>query len=119
MTWLVDESVDHAIADRLSQEDGLTVLYVAELDPGVTDEQVLELAAEEHAYLLTADKDFGELVFRQHKNVRGVLLVRLAGLPPGQKAELVSAAIQAHNDDLEGSFAVITTAGVRIRRTVA
>ena len=45
--------------------------------PGVSDEAVLELANREEAMLLTADKDFGEIVFRLGKLAAGVILLRL------------------------------------------
>lgn len=54
---------------------------------------VLNLANQEMAILLTADKDFGELVFRQRRLTSGVVLIRLAGLSPDFKAELVASAI--------------------------
>jgi predicted nuclease of predicted toxin-antitoxin system len=34
------------------------------MEPGITDDQVLEKANENQALLMTIDKDFGELVFR-------------------------------------------------------
>jgi hypothetical protein len=43
---------------------------------------------------LTADKDFGELIFRQHLLHCGILLVRLAGLTPDLKAALVADAFK-------------------------
>lgn len=60
MEFWADESVD-----RL-REDGHQVWYAAEMEPGLSDEAVLALANREAALLLTADKDFGELVFREH-----------------------------------------------------
>ena len=47
--------------ERLRQ-DTHDVLYVAELAPSVTDEEVLREANARGAVLVTADKDFGELV---------------------------------------------------------
>lgn len=41
------------------------VLAIAELEPGIQDEDVLLRSNQAKAVLLTADKDFGELVFRQ------------------------------------------------------
>ena len=55
MILLVDESVDRQVVDRL-REDGHTVSYVAEMDPGISDDDVLSLANEKEAVLLTADK---------------------------------------------------------------
>lgn len=79
MKFFADESVDRHIVERLRRE-GHRVWYVAEMDPGIPDDVVLALANQETALLLTADKDFGEIVFRQRLHTHGVVLIRLAGL---------------------------------------
>lgn len=107
--------MDRQIVDRLRQ-DGHLVLYVAEMEPGVSDDAVLDLANREGALLLTADKDFGELVFRQHRLALGVVLIRLAGLSPRSKAGIVSSAINQHATELSQALAVITPGAIRIRR---
>ncbi len=73
MNLFCDESIDRQIVDRL-RKDGHSILYVAELSPGITDDQVLAQADALQAPLLTADKDFGELVFRQRRASSGVIL---------------------------------------------
>ncbi len=88
MNFVADESVDFSVVRRLRQ-DGHSVAYVPELRPGMTDDEVLDLANREAAILLTADKDFGELVYRQRMYAHGIVLIRLAGLSPAQKATLV------------------------------
>lgn len=117
MKFIADESVDGQIVDRLRQ-GGHLLWYVAEMDPGIPDEAVFELANREKALLLTADKDFGEIVFRQHRLTTGVVLVRLAGLPSAKKADIVFSAVEKHAAELPGAFAVITPAGIRIRRHI-
>jgi predicted nuclease of predicted toxin-antitoxin system len=67
--------------ERLRKDDH-QVLYVLEMQPGIPDDAVLAQAVKEIALLVTADKDFGELVFRQHLMSAGVLLLRLHGLSP-------------------------------------
>ena len=64
MNLVADEGVDRAVVERL-RRDGHEVVYVAELSPSVADEEVLQEANARSAVLLTADKDFGELVFRR------------------------------------------------------
>lgn len=118
MKFLADESVDRQIVDRLRQDDHV-VWYVAEMDPGISDEAVLNLANREAALLLTADKDFGELVYRQRRLVPGVVLIRLAGLSPMSKAEVVASAINKRTTELQRAFAVITPGRIRIRRLSA
>jgi len=115
MKILADESVASEIVLRL-RRDGHEVGYVAEMSPGIMDEEVLVLASDENTLLLTADKDFGELIFRQGYVKRGIVLYRLAGLPSQEKAEIVSLAISAHDAELLSSFSVITEKAVRIRR---
>jgi predicted nuclease of predicted toxin-antitoxin system len=112
---LADESVDRQIVDRL-RTDGHVVRYVAEMEPGISDDIVLDIAYQETDLLLTADKDFGELVFRQGRLAAGILLVRLAGLSPMRKAGIVASAIRQHGRELEGAFGVLSPGSVRIRR---
>ena len=63
MKFLGDENLDWQIVERL-RLDGYEVLYVVEMQPGIPDDEVLNLANNESAILLTSYKDFGELVFR-------------------------------------------------------
>ena len=92
MNFLADESVDQPIVVRL-RDDGHDVVAVAEIAPTIPDTAVLAQANQRGDLLLTADKDFGELVFRRKLlSTRGVVLLRLAGLSSHRKAELVSKA---------------------------
>jgi predicted nuclease of predicted toxin-antitoxin system len=115
MNFLADESVDQQIVDRL-RADGHSVVYVAEMDPGIDDKAVLNAANQRMALLITADKGFGELVFRQRLISMGVVLVRLAGLSPAGKAETVSLAIREHESELSDAFSVVSPGMFRIRR---
>jgi predicted nuclease of predicted toxin-antitoxin system len=114
MNFLADESVDGTVVNRL-REDGHAVLSVAETEPSLPDEMVLAMANQRDALLLTADRDFGELVFRQRRVSAGVVLIRLAGLSPATKAMVVSTAIREHANELQHAFAVISPGMVRIR----
>ncbi len=67
-------------------------------------------------YALTADHDFGELVFRIGRATCGVVLLRLAGLSAARKADIVAAAIAAHDHEHPGSFTVIAPTTIRIRK---
>ena len=114
MNLLIDESVDRQIVEEL-RRDGHNVVYVSEMDPGISDDAVLSIANNMGALLVTADKDFGELVFRRGQINAGVLLIRLAGLSLHGKAELVSAAVRDHCDELLGAFSVLSPGMIRIR----
>lgn len=116
MRLVADEGVDGQIVKRL-RADGHDVLYIAEFDSGMTDDEVLERANGLGALLLTTDKDFGELIFRLRRIHAGVVLIRLEGLAGGQKATAVSDAFVKHSPGLANAFTVISPGFVRIRRS--
>jgi len=64
MTLVADESVDGLIVRQL-RHDGHSVVYIAEVDPSIDDREVLQHSSDAECVLITADKDFGDLVFRQ------------------------------------------------------
>ncbi|MFH1114302.1 MAG: DUF5615 family PIN-like protein, partial [Pseudomonadota bacterium] len=70
---------------------------------------------ERHAILLTADKDFGELVFRLNRAGEGIVLIRLHGFPSEEKAAITAKAIRDHGTQMQGCFSVITPGAIRIR----
>ena len=115
MKLFADESVDRHVVIKL-RESGYEIPYVAEMEPGISDETVLEKANQIPAILLTEDKDFGELVYRQQLIHEGVVLIRLVGISSEKKAELVLNVINEHGRELKKVFCVISPGIVRIRK---
>ena len=115
MNFLADESVERQIVNAL-RKAGHTVLYVAEMSPGLDDGAVLALANQSGSVLVTSDKDFGELVFRQKRIHQGVVLTRLNGQSEDLKAETLVLVVKDFNKELPGAFCVISPGIVRIRR---
>ena len=115
MYLLADESVDRQIVERLRQ-DGHDVLYVAEVEPSISDNIVFDRANEKSALLVTGDKDFGEIVFRDNRlSSGGVVLLRLTGLSAEKKAEIVLEAFQARGTEFPNHFSVVAPGKIRIR----
>ncbi len=77
------------------------------------------MANQQDNILATRDKDSGELVYRINRVTQGVILVRLDGLHPDTKANIVSAAIAAHGAETIGAFTVISAGNIRIRKRTA
>ena len=113
--FVADENIDSAIIRRL-RGAGHDVLWIAESAPGSSDDQVLTIAEQQARVLITGDTDFGEFVFRQGRASAGILLVRLAGLPPERKASIVAEVVSKHTTELPGAFSVVVPGHVRIRR---
>ncbi len=83
---------------------------------GISNGEVVKYANDKKAIILTADKDFGELAFRQKQITGGVILIRLNSLPAIERAQIVSSVIDKHSNELLNNFTVITEKVLRIRR---
>ena len=114
MNFLVDENIEAEIVDHL-RINGYKVDYVLEIAPGANDTDILMQANKNNSLLITSDKDFGELVFRQHLVSNGIILVRIHGIPSSQKAEIVLDFLRNYSDKIVNSFSVITLSSIRIR----
>jgi predicted nuclease of predicted toxin-antitoxin system len=116
VNFLADEGVDRQIVEAL-RALSFDVTYIAEFRPSMPDPDVLALASAEGRILVTADKGFGELVFRRRQASQGVLLLRLAGVAPDLKATLVTNVVVTHGSGLSQSFTVVTPRLTRIRHS--
>lgn len=117
MNLLADENIDRSLVERL-RTDGHAIVYAAELTSGADDATILAQANDRQAVLVTEDKDFGELVFRQRLVHAGVILVRLSGLGTSAKSDLVAHVLKEHPQQLTGPFSVISPGLLRIRHTL-
>ena len=113
MRFLVDENLPLPVVEALRRQ-GHDAAWVRTDAPGSADEQAPARATTEGHVLVTADKDFGDLVFGAGLGVgSGVILLRLRGSLEARTAALVAAA--EARDDWTGVFAVVTDGGVRAR----
>lgn len=74
MNLLADEGVERQIVEGL-RRGGHAVQYIAEMAPGISDDVILAHANSQQALLVTLDKDFGEMVYRQGLVHAGVILL--------------------------------------------
>ena len=116
MNFLADEGVDRQVVHSLRQ-DGHNVRYIVETDPGITDDAVFDLATLDNLILLTADKDFGELAYRQNRQGPGIILLRPEQTSSATKAAIVTSSVRQHAAELPGAFVVITPGMLRIRHS--
>ncbi|MCD4696986.1 MAG: DUF5615 family PIN-like protein [Bacteroidales bacterium] len=113
MKIVADESVDKPVVESL-RRIGYEVDYILEESPGISDNEVLRRAFKKNAVLLTADKDFGELVFRLKQNHAGIVLYRLSGISNFQKSEMLINVFQKFEQRLDGNFTVVSKSRMRI-----
>jgi predicted nuclease of predicted toxin-antitoxin system len=111
---LADEGVHQGVVTALRRAE-YSVTYVAETMPGAADQKILSKAAELEAVLITSDKDFGDLVFRQKLTHRGVILLRLFGSPLAEQTDVVLELLRTYPDKVESCFTVVDRNGFRFR----
>ncbi len=118
LSFVADENFDFTVVKEL-RERGFSVLAIAESFFSIADPQVLQIAVDRNAILLTEDKDFGELVHRLRMPHCGILLVRLLKADSIEKTKRVCEVIGSQHNQLKNSFSVLTIDQLRIRPTKA
>ena len=114
MRILTDENVPRSLLDWL-RANSHDVVSASDLGMGEPDSRWLNFAETEQRIILTADKDFGELVFRDHLTSFGIILLRLDDLAVTTwvvRLQEVWGVIEANPT---GSFIVVTSSRVRVR----
>jgi predicted nuclease of predicted toxin-antitoxin system len=113
MRFLIDECTGTSVADWLKSEKH-EVFSVFEQWRGVSDDEIIEKCQNEDYILITSDKDFGEMVFRNQKVHNGIILLRCEPNIFKKRIEVLNKLIQNYSDSLQNNFVVVTNDKVRI-----
>lgn len=114
MKFLVDESSGQSIVSCLKAL-GYDVASVQEESPGIEDREVCEWANRDQRIIVTNDKGFGELVFRERIPNRGIILLRLWNESTVNRIRVISKLLAGYEDRIGDHFVVVSEASVRIR----
>jgi predicted nuclease of predicted toxin-antitoxin system len=116
MKFLLDANVEYRLATFLASL-GYDVKTIARDYPAsLTDHQVLAFAVKAKRILITNDRDYGELIFRQHLSHCGVIFFRLKNSKDiAEKLTWLEIVLQTHKNDLH-EYLVVTPNGIRIRK---
>jgi len=109
---LADENIPKKTVEALKQRE-IDITSVVDSSPGLSDRAVIELANNEKRVIVTFDKDFGELIFRERLEVRGLILLRLAPTSPEHIAERIGH-IMAQKIPIENKIIVVREDSVRV-----
>ena len=112
MRFLVDECTGPRVAEWLRTE-GHEVFSVYDDARGIDDEIIILKALDENWILITNDKDFGELVFRERRKHHGVVFLRLSDERALNKINVLQSLLKNHADKLNDQFVTVTEKTVR------
>jgi len=116
MRFLVDECTGPAVAAWLSDQ-GYEVFSVFDEARGIADDEVLHKAYTEYWVIVTNDKDFGEMIYRERRAHHGVILIRLEDERAANKIAVLKHLLEQYADCIEERFVVVTDHGVRFARS--
>jgi predicted nuclease of predicted toxin-antitoxin system len=111
--FLADENMPVEVIEA-ARQSGPDIKWIKEFSPGVDGDVVLALGHAEDRVLITFDKDFGEMAFRQGKtSVPGVILLRPRVRNPDYLARFAMAVL-SQPVDWEGHFSVAREGRMRV-----
>jgi len=113
--FLVDECTGPNVALWLKSQDYITISIYDEF-PGKKDFDILKMAFDNNYVIVTNDKDFGEMVFKNNLPHKGIVLLRLSNERSNHKIEVLERLFSEKISELPGSFTVVSEKTIRIIR---
>lgn len=105
-----------APAIRKLRAAGVDVVAVREAMPSASDKEVMAYARREQRWIVTFDRDYGDLVFREGLlPPPAILFFRQEPYPPDRPADLVLAML-SEPQQAEGCMVVISEQNIRRKR---
>jgi len=113
LRFIVDECTGPHAAAWL-REKGFEVLSIYDQMQGIKDIEILRIAQKDNWIIITNDKDFGEMIFKNGLKHHGIILLRLANERSQNKIHILGELLKNHLNDISGNFVVVTENNVRI-----
>lgn len=117
MKFLVDENVGKSVTHYLT-EKGHDVIVTEKDITGREDFLLLDYAFRENRIVITNDKDFGFLIYRQRLQSRGIILFRFNQELPTFKIAALETIISRKPDQIFNHFIVASEGKIRVRPLV-
>ena len=113
MRFLADESCDFAVV-RALRKAGHDVKAVAEINSGISDEEVAIISINEMRILITEDKDFGQMIYAKSQASEGVIFIRFPANARLSMSDIIVDLVEEHGNKLYRHFVVVEPARIRI-----
>ncbi len=110
-----DENVDFRLI-ALLRENQFEVFSISESNFGIKDTDVLLLSNEKESFLITEDKDFGNLAIRNELAHQEILLTRRKSISAVEQSYLVLDILLNRSEDLLNHFSVLRDKKLAIRK---
>ena len=115
MKFLLDESADIRLASYLQGLNHDVKVVAKDFKPSIPDSEVLAIALKEDRVLITFDRDFGELVFKEKQLHKGILYFRLGPIDLSTEISRLNYVLENYAKYLN-KFITITGKRVRVKQ---
>jgi predicted nuclease of predicted toxin-antitoxin system len=112
--FVIDVGVGRILETWLA-EQSFSVVSIRSVNPEMTDTDIIGLANREDAIIISMDKDFGELIFKNKIQHKGVLLLRLEDAVAEEKLAVMQNIFPEYLLEIKNKFAVYQNGKLRIR----
>ncbi|NQU82680.1 MAG: DUF5615 family PIN-like protein [Parcubacteria group bacterium] len=112
---LLNENIGVKTAKFL-RDKGYDIKSTIEDFRGVDDKTLMKIADKDKRIIVTLDRDFCQLVFRDTLPCRGIVLLRLNNELPESINKVLDLFLKNNKQDLNNKFVVVSENRVRIRR---
>ncbi len=114
MKFLANENLP-APSINFLRKNKIEVIAIAEKNPGISDEDVMKIAIDEHRTIITHDSDYGELIYKfGYKQEAGVIYFRIYNFEPDEPGKILLDLINT-NFKFNNSLTVISEGAIRQR----
>ncbi len=113
ITYLADENIPLVVIKELRGE-GFAIESIPTNKRGMSDKELLKLAYKSEQVLITFDKDFGQLVFKERIQSKGIVLLRFAPTSPSKVKSIIKKILEEKDFNPFGKFVVIHETHMRI-----
>ncbi len=115
MEFLADENFP-LVSIQLLRKAGHSVKSIIEDSPGSKDSEVLSCAKDENRIILTFDRDYGNMIYRQRPLApAGVVYFRFAPSGPEEPAQILLGMLEKEEPVLSHRFTVVERGRIRQR----
>jgi predicted nuclease of predicted toxin-antitoxin system len=115
ISFIVDIGVGKTIENWLFNQ-GYSIISISKLNHELSDKDIISLAIEKQSVIITMDKDFGELIFKEMLVHNGVLLLRLEDAVAEEKLAVLQNILPKRINDLNNNFCVYQNGKFRIKK---
>lgn len=105
MKFIADENLGTKVPKFLRNK-GIDIIAIADFAWGKSDPDILSIANKEERVLITLDKDFGELIFKENLIHSGIILFRLKDESINNKKKILLKTLKSERNFF-GNFTIV------------